>query len=369
MALRTTLLQWLLQAAYLLSTALLIAGANGNSKTTAPNSALRLDGELTWSDGSLRLVTESKSAILRPLQPVPYRIVSCGDYAVVTTCGSDLIPSTWTTDGQIITQCRGMLPLVVQLPIAALGGLPSDAHGIGSGVTLLGANGSVAWHDNGADLLWPLSGSPGSHAYCIRGSDDSDPVFVYGSRPRLIRVKCPEGKELWRVTLPAREAVVDSQLYALDGGKALLGLQYDYEEFAFFSLDLATGRTKLLKELIGVVASQGVYPGPLTMPTGVSVQGERVRLLVRDAQRGWRTWTFYLSDGTVTDTPGTPLDALTEDNPRPAVGRGAPSTSHPVYPQALLPLENGASWSIPALRNAQGQVLVVSYGKAKWVAP
>jgi hypothetical protein len=334
-----------------------------------PVPQLRLEGELRCNAGALKWARKAGTRTLQVTAPLPYRVVSSGDFAIVTTVGSDLAPTTWTTDGALVQRFDGMLPLLVKPPVFALGGLAADVSMANGGITLLNAAGGTAWHDPVADLLWPVSGGGGSSTFCIIASSDHDPVAPYGSAPQLARVQCPQGKELWRMKLPARGPVSDALLYGVGNKRAVLCLQYGYNEFDFIMLDLKSGRARVIRQIKGAVARQLRFPGQLTVPAGVTRSGELVSVLASDQQRGWLSLTFDLSTGRVKDGPGKGIPAFSEENSHPPGGNSIPDSAKPLFPQTLLPRAVGDKWAVPALLNIQGEVFVVTTTGAQWVAP
>jgi hypothetical protein len=58
---------------------------------------------------------------------------------------------------------------------------------------------------------------------------------------------------------------------------------------------------------------------------------------------------------------------MREMNELPTGGAGPPSIRQPPFPQALLPAQGGGAWSIPALANSRGEVLVVAGAECLWL--
>jgi hypothetical protein len=326
-------------------------------------------GSLTLKNGELRLFGGGEAnPPVRVKSPVPYRIVSMGDYAVVTTCGADLVPVTWTTDGDAVNRFDDTLPLIVQPPVAVLGGLPRDISGAGAGITLLGTGGRAAWHGDSADILWPVVGDSSGLAFCIIPSADADPIAAYGSDPQIVCVECPSGRERWRSSFPHTTPVYDATLYGVGSQKILVSVQLGYEDFGFYVFDLQTGKPTPYFEFTGALAVRSTYPGPQILPVGVTRKDDAISVTIYEQKQGWQRVTFDLGRSTgVSYTSVTPPGTLDESNPHPVESHGA--AVPPIFPQHVLPEPYGDAWTIPALMNAKNEILVVGSDGALWVEP
>jgi outer membrane protein assembly factor BamB len=295
----------------------------------------------------------------------PYRIVSTGAPIVVTAADGDLRVATWAVpaNGDPVRHVD-LLPSISQPPLTALIPLTESPSGIAEGLSLLAGDGTVSWTDPRADLLWAFAGADPAVAYAAVASGD-DLIYVYGETPQLTAVDAATGRELWRRGLQPLGPAVDIQLWGLSADHGLLLLQYDYEVFEFVSFARSTGDLLQRHRLDGQPAIRLVYPGPTWEPARVKVTGGSVSLAVNDVEQGYQLWTFDLADGTL-DKAALPGFAVTarEENALELAG-GSTSGAAPM-PQGLLPTETGDNWTIPALLNADGRVLVVDSEGAAW---
>jgi hypothetical protein len=330
--------------------------------------SVRIEGELTLDAGRLRWSGAPDARLNIAGSPQPYRVVTVGTPTLITTIGADLRIATFAV-ADSITKYDEQLPWVADPPIVALAPLPADIAGAAAGLTLLRPDGSAGWTAPGADLLWPAAGDSAGTAYCILPGKAPDLIHPYGAGPLLVAIDCTTFVETARLDLGARFPVADAQLAAVGPRLSLLWLQYGFNQYDVLLVDFAAGAVVQRYPLTGFPAYRNVYPGPTAEPADLELDGHHVTVRIFDEAAGWQAWRFDLEGGGLSLTAAAPPAGATEDNPLPAGGSGAPGPGHAPFPPHVLPMAHGDAWSIPALVNAQGEVLVVADGQASWVKP
>ena len=147
------------------------------------------------------------------------------------------------------------------------------------------------------------------------------------------------------------------------------GLQYGYNAYEFMMFSLADGKIQGRKTLAGQPAYRIVYPGPDAEPAGCELQDGILAMLIYPASGEPERWLFDLGEYAIACEPwsGAYPAGAREDNQLAAGGSGPPETAAPPFPQQLLPTQSGASWTIPALVDAEGRVFIVHGKTAEWV--
>lgn len=326
------------------------------------------DCEIVYAGGVLSVVSESGVLWHEPVPDArPYRVVALGPPALATTCGPDLMPTTWAVS-DTATAYPGMLPALCLPPLVAISPLPNLDDPYAPGVMLLGPTGSVLWRAEAAELLLPQTGEADrSTAFVVSGQGDA--VFTFGTEPRLTAVEASSGHVLWQTALAPRSPVAGVVLWGAEGAHGLLSLQYDYELFEFVRFDLRRGSLGERWQLVGQPAFSLVYPGPSDEPSRTSFAGSKLSVLVFPQTGPRETWAFDLASGELARSPdqGAPPASRREDNPLPEEGSATPGPPAPPFPQRLLPTESGTAWRIPALITADGRALVVEGETARLV--
>ena len=319
-------------------------------------------GILTFSDSGGAYVAKEVPGAL------PYQVVAFGPPAIVTTVGPGLEVATWALADEA-HEYRGMIPLVVEPPLIALAPvvLPYDSN-VGA-LTLLAANGEAAWTSEHSELLWPehTYAEPGV-AYVVT-TGGGDPLFPFGEQVGLVSVDASTGHVIWSQDLDAAFATAGVQLWALTEHWGLLSLQYGYESYEFISFSRKDGSLGLRRMLEGQPATSLVYPGPVEEPFEIKVDGEAIglRVFLNEGISQW--WAFDLAGGELARSGSAPPGAiLREENDRAPGGSSVPGPDDPPFPQRMLPAAAGPSWTIPALVDGQGRVLVIGDDGAHWVS-
>jgi hypothetical protein len=349
---------------FALSLVALLACQSGAAGKPAVAKAPRLQ----YQNGQLSFLSDGQTHPLQSKAPLPYQIVASSDaYSLVTTADAALAVATYSTDGVNVRRFPDMLPQVVQPPVCALFGLADSAADGATGMVLLGSRGEQVWRGQSADLLWPATGAPRRDVFCIAAGTDTNPLGIYGLQPALVRVNAASGAVLWRQPIPTDEYVEDAVVYGIGAKHGLLCLQYGTDLFEFFRFDVASGAMQTVYTLDGTPTYQNVYPGPIAEPLGVQLSGDSLQVTVTRVAGGWHQFTFDLAKGTVMMAKAQPQPLLSARNPHPNGGSGA--AKPPLFPQGIVPTQSGASWTIPALVNAKGQVFVTTADGANWVTP
>lgn len=333
--------------------------------------ACTIQGTITLNAGSLEYsyAADASPQAIAATDAQPYQIVRLDSPALATTCGTDLTPCTIAIgpNGHISTY-PDWVPMIAQNPLIVLIPMASSAVDTGLGVQLLGADGGSLYRNDNAALLPPASDTGWEAAYFLESSTKDDLIFVYGADPALIAVDPASGKQLWRANLDPPSKVADAQLWAELERQLLIALQYDYELFEFISVDRANGSVLQRWQLTGVPGGESVYPGPVWIPVAPELDGTRATVVVfDDTELAWQRWTFDCVSGGLVRQDCEPPETLREENELPVGGKAIPGPGNAPFPQRLLPAASGASWTIDALTDNAGQVLVVDGTGAHWV--
>ncbi len=331
-----------------------------------------VQGTLAWQAGALAYTAAPDT----PAQPVPatgalpYQIVYTGQPALITTCAAELSPVTYAIGAASeITAYPGWVPQLAQGTLIALTPIADSVVGNGLGVQLLGTGGGVLYRNDAAVLLAPAGGAACATAYILEAGAPDDLIFPFGDAPRLMAVDTGSGECLWTTGLQPAAPAADAQLWAILDGQLLLSLQYDYELFEFLVLSRSDGTVLKRTQLKGIPAGANVYPGPVFDPQPPEISGPRARLAVYNDQAGaWQRWEFDCAAGTLEQQDCAPPVTLREENAHPVEGAGTPGPDGAPFPQRLLPAAAGAVWSIGALTDGAGRVLVVDSAGARWIA-
>ncbi|MBN2082510.1 PQQ-binding-like beta-propeller repeat protein [bacterium] len=340
----------------------------GDTPDTARGELVVEAGALSYSDG------RTVAALDDVTGAVPYRIVTTGPPALVTTANEQLEVTTWAV-GEQCTAYPDMYPLVVQPPLAALAGLPVREYEYLGPVVLLDTGGQVAWRHDNAVLLWPPDPPAETDvAYLAlpdaRALAAGDLLFPLGEDPRLVAVEAATGRELWRTALEPLAAVAGVELWQLTAEDGLICLQYDYLAYEFVVFRRADGVLTARFKLVGQPATRLAYPGGFDDPLPLAYDGACVGVAVVNAEGSAQRWWFDLAAGTCETAQLTlPARAFSEENPLPIGGTGAPDPAAPPFPQHLLPTATGDTWRNAALVDAAGRVLVVTTEGCVWVDP
>ena len=228
---------------------LLAAACPKSSHTASAQSGPPGDPRLEFATGTVRLLDgNSQLATVEEADAVPYRVIRSAEPAIVTTCGSNLIPVTYVM-GNGALRFPYMLPQLVEPPVIALFSLFAEEDAPGGRVVLIAPDGGVAWQHDNAQLLLPAAG------------EAAGPVLVapctgmflepFGEEAVVFAVDPVTGEVLWRAEPPVLSAADDIELLCTTGGYGLLVLQYGYTTFQYLSVDLATGGLTELHVLEG----------------------------------------------------------------------------------------------------------------------
>lgn len=324
--------------------------------------------KLVYGQGRLSIVRAGSPAIVIPAnKPVPYAIIAQGPPMLVTTCGTDLRPVTFAAVAPPVAY-PDTVPLLCDPPLVALMPLPDMETFEPVGCTLLKPDGAVQWQSQACELLTADCGVRVSDVAYIAMAQDGSALTPFGA-PRLVAIDTASGAELWRSDLAARDDTVDVHLWALDDQHGLLSLQYNYESYDFVTFDRLTGGLGARHSLSGQPAIRLVYPGPAEEPSQAQLTGGIARILMFPLAGRAEVWSFNLASGELAQAKlaGEIPAPGREENTLPVGGNGAPGPAQPPFPQTLLPTQSGDNWSIPALLDETGRVLVVDAGGARWV--
>lgn len=370
---RVGIWHWLLLGMALAGTCASPPDGSSGASEAVPAPSCRAAGELNFADGTLSYQCDGRQQWSRSQEAVPYRIVCLGPPALVTTAGPDLAIATLAV-GDEIHRYPDMYPQLVRPPLVVLNGLPVVEEQADRRTVLLAADGTASWSAQRAQLLWPAAEPKDADVAYFVVPDPAgveagtlELVYPWGQNPRLVAVAAGSGAERWRAPLKPSAPLADVELWGLSGEAGLLSMQYDYQVFEFAVFAQADGEQSSRQWLMGQPATQLVYPGEFSEPLGTAVGDSTVSLAVYTAEGNSERWTFDLDSGELAVAPFTPpARASREENELPPGGAGPPPGRRPPFKQALLPTQGGRAWSIPALVNSRGEVLVVSGEECLW---
>jgi len=343
-------------------------GSSASSAAALGNGQLRYDGQrLVWQDGT------SPQSVACTVPPVPYQLTTDGPVKLVTALLPGLEPATCFA-GTVVTPYRGYLPVRVDPPLIALEDLPSPLTGVHASLLLLRAEGTVLWRPPDgwhAELATsPLDSAPQpaqAYVFCWQGGT---PLTPYGQTPELRRISLTgSAAAVETLALNTTGPAADLVLLASSGSRVLVLAQLGADNYEFILGELA-GTPAVIAHwpLGGQPITPLTYPGPAASYSGLVQDGAAVSLVVHDnsAQSALETWRFDLATGQLSNAPFTGKVAPTADADN-AHDHGA---AGPPHPQTLLPTAGDPPWTIPALADGQGHVLVVhGDGSAEWAAP
>jgi hypothetical protein len=340
---------------------------SGDGKSAEVPAVELVSAELRNDSGQLRYLRGGEEVWGGRIDgALPYRIVAQGPPAVLTVVGPGLELASWAV-GKEAVEYPAMIPLVIDPPLVALGGLMDSEASLGR-VSLLNADGSEMWFTPSGELLTPVIGELSADVAYIAGAERSTALYPFGATPVLYAVNLMQGTELWSAELEPLYDAADVRLWAVSGGFGLLHLQYSYEMFEFVRINLQTGELGPRHRLSGAPARRLVYPGPGDEAVSVRLADSVFELgvLLDDGQP--QLWQFDLTTGAVEKKKAKGFNTgPREENPLPVGGQQASGPGNQPFPQQLLPEQGFDSWVIQPLVNEQGQVLVISGSGAQWV--
>jgi outer membrane protein assembly factor BamB len=335
-----------------------------NSRT---ESVPHVNGELTLHDGDLTHAADNGGPVHYDVASAqPYQIVCLGPPALVTTVAANLSATTYAlaADGTA-TAYVDQLPLTAAGALAALAPLTLKPAGGAEGLTLLNRDGTEMWSAPAADLLQAIAGGSPDIAYVAIASR-GDALYPFGGRPELAAVDLRSGTELWRSSLEAVSSTVDIMLWGVTSDYGLLSIQYDFEAYEFVRFDVGSGELLQRHRLTGQPMTRLVYPGPTWEPVGTLLNGTALSVAVLERDAGPQFWEFDLATGGRAVREAVDVDSrMREENPL-AMKSTLDGDLSFAFPQRLLPTASGGDWSVPALVNGDGEVLIISDGQALW---
>lgn len=328
------------------------AAAPSNADAAGP----RVAGELRRkADGLFYIDPSGAGHKLSAEATLPYCVVSLGPPVLLTAIGPDLLPATFAGAAGF-SSYPGALPITCRPPVVALSG---PLIGAGEAVTFLKPDGTAGLRVPAAQLLAPASGDPGSLALLALPGSNADEVWTLGEDPVLCAVDCSAMQERWRLRIECGLPVAGIDLLAQCEMGSLLALQHDYEKYSWTVVSPA-GKQRALAHFEGQPAVNLVWPGPVPEFSFLRCGGKDVQLAVHKSDGSPAVLSFDLSTGGIVEKQ----EAISGKPPR---DERASLPSGQVR-QGLLPTAAGDRWSIPALTDGQGRVLVVGPAGAGWVA-
>jgi len=338
-----------------------------NNASTAPD--FRVQGELAWDGVVLTYVSESAAHVpVDAGHPLPYQVVTLGEPVLVTVLSSQLVPTTYALarDTQVYP---GMIPLLADPPLMALGTLLPDEPLSLSAVTLLNSTGEEVFSIDDGALLLPVVASQDTVECYLVQAGGADMLHLFGPEALLLAVTPADGNARWAVELSAGPPLVDVELWALSSQWGLLCLQYGYDLYELVRFNRATGALGPRWPLAGQPAYTVVYPGQFYEPAELTLDGDVAQCLVDTVEHGWQNWRIDLEQGQLDTVSAAPPSSIRrEENELPVGGASIPGPPHPPFPQRLLPAAACDRFKIPALIKDGTSVLVVDAAGARWVA-
>lgn len=340
----------------------------------------RLAGSLSLRAGELRYLTKTGDQQAGPgisieaqLPPgakiLPYQTAALGDLALITQVDTSLEVSTWAipaADPAAARRHENCLPLLVDGTRRALLELPDDSLALG-GLRLLGADGAAALSLQQAELLPPAAGEPGGLCFAALPGEGSSLIYPFGSRPQILAWDSASETELWRASLPTDFTCADLRMLAFSAESAVFMVQYDFEHFEIFCVDSA-GSARSCARLARQPAFVTTFPGGASRMAQVQIlPGGRLSILLAG---GREQCVLDLASGETSFGPASGGHGeLEEANSNPVGEPGVPGPEQPALPQGLLPTAAGAEWTIDALLNPRGEVLVLTSDGPQWLRP
>lgn len=343
-------------------------GSDGLPAPASPSIAPAASVELSLHDGRLAALSGGLELGAWELpEAKPYRIVTPGPLAVVTTCNEDLEVTTIVAS-PTPASFPNMLPMLVEPLYAVLAELAIPDTALNGKTYLVNTEGEVVWSCQEGMLLRPSAGALPAKMFMFADTPGSTPMSPMGGKPELVLVDAQTGEELWRTSLATNYSPLDAQLLVADNGRGLLLLQYGYVNYGFVALDLQSGEALQSWQLAGQVASQMVYPGGFSRLAQLELDKQVVNLLVSNLGEAFELWSFDLRSLTLEKTPADPPQFYHDENDLSQGGMAIPGPPDPPFPQGILPTQFGAEWTIPALLDSEGRLLVVNGDEAFWLA-
>ena len=297
---------------------------------------------------------------------VPYRIVTAGPPAVVTTCNQNLEVATIIASPNPVSY-PNMLPMLVEAGYVVLAELEIPDTELNGGTALVNAEGLVVWSCTEGMLVQPAAGSLPAHTFMFADTPGSTAMSPLGSKPDLVLVDAQTGDELWRTSLVETHTPIDAELLAADNGRGLLLLQFGYLAYRFAVLDLQSGTILHSWKLTGQVASQLIYPGGFSGTAQLALGGGVVEILVVPNGGRFERWAFGLENLSLEKTRADPPQYYLDENENQQGGNAIPGPPNPPFPQGMLPTQFGTEWTIPALVDNDGRGLIVNGAGASWL--
>jgi hypothetical protein len=332
-------------------------------------------GELHYDGTALQWIGPDGAAhaVAGRAAPVPYRQFSAGPPRLLTALLPGLEPATYAL-GPPVQTYRGCLPQDVRPPLVALEGLPDPLTGVHASLVLLNPEGTPlwqtpqGWHAELAASPLDASAAPDvAWAFCWQGGDALTP---YGKSPELRRLPltagAPGGAAL-PLALPG--AAGDLLLLGTVGTRCLVLAQLGYNDYSFVLCDFGSQPQVVARwPLAGQPLTPLTYPGPAAAYAGLSRDGNVLSLTVHDEQSAepFDDWRFDLPAARLVQQPHHGAAPPAQD----AANAADAGQAGPPYPQTILPDAGDAPWTIPAVADDRGRVLVVhADATAEWVAP
>lgn len=335
-----------------------------------PGAAPVAEGRLLLEAGRLSYLSPSgeRRGPASAANFLPYAIVASGPPTLLSCVDSGLRTTSYAVAAGpqgAIHSYPDCLPLLSRGGARVLSVLPADPLATG-GIVLLAPDGSEAARLDNAELLWPAAGDSGAVLLAALPGEGANLIDLFGRGPQVLIWDSAAGRELGRVKLPDKYSSADLVAVGASAGYVLLMQQYDYEHFQFSSLELATRKLEDLGIVTGQPAYTLVYPGEDSELRHVAADKGHIELL---ANAGTEMWDFDLAAAALTRSPANEgAELAREENGNPQGGAGEPGPGSVPLPQALLPTAAGPSWTIPALTDGAGHVLVVDSTGARWLA-